>query len=120
MPVRSLIHWSDVSTVRDRSSLLTIRSGRYAPTPTRMERLGIVFLRCGGEACAALAVLVLGAVPGSLRHQSGDSRQVLAHMIVEAMHDHVHRHIHGMGEALCVGAAMRLHHDAVQTEHHRA
>ena len=44
----------------------------------------------------------------------------VAHAVVEAVHHHVHRDIDRMGEALRIGAAMRLHHHAVQPEHHRA
>src|SRR3984957_6586963 len=119
MPVRSLIHASDVSTERESSSLLTMRSGRYAPTPAMIERIGIVFLRCGGEACSAPTVLVVAAVLRSYRHQSGDSRQVLAHVVVEAVHDHVHRHIDRVRESLRVRAAMLFYHTAVQPEHPR-
>ena len=41
-------------------------------------------------------------------------------MIVEPVHHHVHRDVDRMGEALGVGAAVRLHHHAVQPQHHRA
>ena len=34
MPVRSRIHWSEVSTTCDRSSFVTTRSGAYMPQPT--------------------------------------------------------------------------------------
>ena len=38
IPVRSRIHSSVVSTVLESSSLVTIRSGRYEPTPRTIER----------------------------------------------------------------------------------
>ena len=41
-------------------------------------------------------------------------------MVVEAVHDHVHRDVDRMGKALRIGAAVRLHHHAVQSQHHRA
>ena len=46
--------------------------------------------------------------------------QALADQLVEPVHHHVHRHVDGMGKAFRIGAAMRLHHHAVQPDHHRA
>src|SRR3984957_8984850 len=120
MPVRSRIHSSVVSTVRDRSSLVTIRSGKEPPTPAIMERIGIGFPDRGRliprESRGRESAVVLVFVPSAALVQS-DPGQILADAIVEVVHHHVHRDVDGMREAARVGAAVRLHHDAVQPDH---
>src|SRR5690242_8089479 len=97
MPVRARIHSSEVSTVRASSSLVTTRSGRYPPTPARMDRFDIfcpVGKRSGGRESAITFVLVRAST--LVQPNPG---QILTNVVVEAVHDHVHRHIDGMGEA---------------------
>ena len=105
MPVRSRIHSSEVSTVRD-EFVVADRSLGQIGADTGEDR-------ADGHRCFPYEAV-------RERAASAISGQVLADVVVEPVHHHVHRHVDRMGEAFGVGAAMRLHHHTIQPQHHRA
>jgi len=101
MPVRSVIHRSDVSTSLARSLLVTTRSGRYPPHPL-MTVLTI------------LNVAYSQALSGTLELQFGVKASNVA---CQTFHHTVRRHvvgdIDGAGESGRVGSAVAFDDDAV-------
>src|ERR1700688_3461942 len=106
MPVRCMIHSSDVSRRCASSSFVTMRSGRYAPQPTTWDRSSISEGRR------------LGRWRGRL--DGIETSKLVADLIDEAVDLHIDGNADRIGEAESVGAAMAFHDNAVETEHHRA
>src|SRR5579875_1959881 len=61
------------------------------------------------------------AIPAQRRADGANhAHEPVADSLIEAVHYHVHSDIDGVSEALGIGAAVRLDHNAVQPDHHGA
>src|SRR5512144_2485381 len=108
IPVRVAIHSSVVSTTLARSSLVNTRFGRYPPHPLMTVRNMLT----GNYSKASCRTIKF-----ELGMEAGDvGSQPLHH----TARRHVVGRIDGGGEAGGVGAAMALHHNAVQAEENAA
>src|SRR5581483_4782102 len=128
MPVRSRIQASLVSTMRDRSSLVMTRFGRWAPTPRITDRMMATASplrscppgtpeRPGKSNLHAAAALTGGCgLAGRYAQFAVQGLEVRCQPCQHVALGHLVAHLDGAGEAQRIGAAVALDGDAVEAE----
>src|SRR5690606_22338718 len=106
MPVRWTIHSSDVSTMLSKSAFFMMRRGKAEPIPRTTDLIKMLFL-----------VVFHGVSRHDfLRVPGVEQVEVGLYPVKQPVSHHVVAKLDRRGKALVVGAAMALHHEAVETE----
>src|SRR5215207_3816139 len=108
MPVRWTLHSSEVSTRPSKSAFFMMRRGKAEPIPRTTDLIKMLFL-----------VVLLGDARHDLLWVPGmEQVQVGLDPVEQPVSHHVVAKFHCGSKTLVVGAAMALHHEAVEAEEH--